>query len=65
MLREKSTVKMKYSFEDATKILAGMEVDRATHIKAVTFLYEPKRFTALVVMNEKQRKYWLGTLKDQ
>lgn len=39
-----------------------MEVDGAKYVKAVTFLYEPKWFTSLFVMNEEHRKYWLGTL---
>lgn len=42
-----------------------MEVDGASYIKVVTFLYEPKWLIAFVVANEKERKYWLWTLKDQ
>lgn len=42
LLREQTTTKRKYSFENAKKILAGMEVDRATYINATKFLYEPK-----------------------
>lgn len=55
---------MKYSFKNAMEILSGMDVDGATYVKAVTFLYELKWYTSFVVMKEEQRKYWLQTLQD-
>lgn len=62
--QEKNVAQRQYFFENAVVILSGMDVDRATYVEAVIFLYEPKWFTVFVMMNDEHRKYWRQTLQD-